>query len=94
MNNAVDYREYMSCDHKVYVEVSEIRQKDGKVIPMSFIWEDGMPYEIDKITDIRRAASLKAGGAGLRYTVRVQNKETFMFLEEDRGVEKWFMERK
>ena len=94
MGNSTDFREHMGSDYKVYVEVSEIRQKDGKVIPMSFVWEDGMPYEIDKIIDIRRAASLKAGGAGLRYTVRVQNRETFMFLEEDLGVGKWFMERR
>ena len=26
-------------------------------------------YEIQKVTDVRRAASLKAGGAGMRYTV-------------------------
>ena len=94
MSEIVDYKEYMETDNKVYVEVSEVRQVDGVVIPMSFVWEDGIAYSIDKILDIRRAASLKAGGAGLRYTVRVQNKETFMFLEEERGVQKWFMERK
>ena len=90
----VDYKPFMANDFKVYVEVNEDRLKDGKVIPLSFIWEDGSRYEIDRIIEIRPAASLKAGGAGLRYTVRVRHKETFMFLEEDDGVSKWFMERK
>ena len=94
MNDIVDYKDYMDSDCKVYVDVTEIRQKDGKLIPMSFVWEDGNRYDIDRIIEIRRAASLKAGGTGLRYTVRVRSHDTFMFLEEDRGVGKWFMERK
>ncbi|MDR0491060.1 MAG: hypothetical protein LBH28_07435 [Oscillospiraceae bacterium] len=84
----------MSCDIKVYVDVNEDRMKDGKVVPLSFVWEDGRRYEIDRILDVRPAASLKAGGAGMRYTVRVRNRETYMFLEEDSGAVKWFMERK
>ena len=93
-NNIVDYKPFMANDLKVYVDVNENRLKDGKVIPLSFIWEDGDRYEIDRILDIRPAASLKAGGAGLRYTIRVRHRETFMFLEEDGRVSKWFMERK
>ena len=94
MSKIVDYKDYMSNDHKVYVDVNEDRLKDGRLIPLSFVWEDGQRYEIDRVLDIRQAASLKAGGAGLRYTIRVRNKETFMFLEEDGGLHKWFMERK
>jgi hypothetical protein len=94
MSNVIDYKEYMSCDIKVYVDVNEDRMKDGKVVPLSFVWEDGRRYEIDRILDVRPAASLKAGGAGMRYTVRVRNRETYMFLEEDSGAVKWFMERK
>ena len=90
----VDYRPLMQCDFKVYVDVNEDRLKDGRIVPLSFVWEDGNRYEIDRVIDIRPAASLKAGGAGLRYTVRVRHRETFMFLEEDSGVSKWFMERK
>ena len=93
-NGIVDYKPFMTNDFKVYVDVNEDRLKDGKVIPLSFVWEDGSRYEIDRILEIRPAASLKAGGAGLRYTIRVRHRETFMFLEEDDGVSKWFMERK
>jgi len=65
---------------------------DGSIHPRSFVWEDGSRYKVDKIIDIRPAASLKAGGAGLRYTVRVLGKDVFIFLEEDHGVDRWFME--
>ena len=39
-------------------------------------------------TDIRYAASLKAGGAGIRYTCMILGKERFLFLEENR----WFVD--
>ena len=85
---------YLANDYKVYVEVNADFLSDGRILPRSFIWEDGRRFEIDKVIDVCRAASLKAGGVGLRYTVRVKNKETYIFLEEDHGVDRWFMERK
>ena len=85
--------DYLSNDFKLYVEVNEDRMPDGTVLPRSFVWEDGVRYEVDRILDVRPAVSLKAGGAGLRYKVRVAGKETFMFLEEAGGVAGWFMER-
>jgi hypothetical protein len=94
MENMADYTEYMSNDYKVYVDVNEDRLKDGSLIPHSFVWEDGKRYEIDRVIDVRPAASLKAGGAGMRYKVRIRNRETYMFLEEDQGIHKWFMEKK
>ena len=33
---------------------------------------------------------MKAGGAGIRYTVEIGAKQTYLYLEED----KWFVERK
>ena len=94
MSKIVDYTEYMSGDCKVYVEVYENRRIDGSLIPLSLVWENGTRYAIDQVVDIRPAASLKAGGVGIRYTVRVRNRETYMFLEEEKGVYRWFMERK
>jgi hypothetical protein len=90
----IDFKPYMSNDVKIYVDVMEKRTKDGRLIPISFVWEDGSEYDIDKVLDVRNAASLKAGGAGVRYTVKVRKKETFIYLEEDGGVLRWFMERK
>jgi len=75
---------------KVYVSINALFKSDGTIIPQSVIWEDGKIFEIDKILDVRRAASLKAGGTGIRYTVRIGRHETFLFLEEGR----WFAERR
>jgi hypothetical protein len=39
---------------------------------------------------VQRAASRKAGGAGIRYTCRIRGKEKYIWLEEDR----WFVDAK
>ena len=75
---------------KVYVGVEADFQPDGKILPRSVTWEDGRKYTIDRVTDIRRAASLRAGGVGIRYTVRIGRSTTWLFLEENR----WFVERR
>ena len=85
-----DVKKYLENDYKAYVFVNEDRLADGTVIPRRIIWEDGKSYDIDKVTDICRAVSLKAGGAGLRYTVKVGGTQTYLFFEED----KWFVVRK
>lgn len=73
---------------KVFVQVEALFDIDGRLIPKEIIWEDGRKFPIDKILDVRRAASLKAGGQGMRYTCRIKNKETYLFYEEPR----WFVE--
>ncbi len=73
---------------KTYVEVTARFDTEGRVIPLKILWEDGSSFFIDKVLDIRPAASLKAGGAGIRYTCRINLKERFLFLEESR----WFVE--
>ena len=90
----MELADYMVNENKVYVEVNVDHLPDGTILPRSLVWEDGRRYEVGKVLDVRPAASLKAGGAGLRYTVRVREKEVFMFLEDDHGVDRWFMERK
>lgn len=80
----------MKNSTKVYVGVTARFEPDGRLLPMSVTWEDGHEYEVDRILNVRRAASLKAGGAGIRYTVRIGRTETYLFLEED----KWFVERR
>ena len=94
MSSVIDYRPYMDSDLKVYVSVIEVRYKDGRLRPLSVIWENEKRYKIDKVLDIRKAASLKAGGAGIRYKIRVRDREAYLFLEEDINGVKWFMERK
>ena len=75
---------------KVYVEVTAKFDIDGNITPLSVTWEDGTIYEIDKVVDKRRAASLKAGGIGVRYTCRILGQESYLFYENP----KWFVEAK
>ena len=75
---------------RVYVNVIARHDEQGKVRPLEVEWEDGRRFEVDKLLDVRRAAALKAGGQGLRYTVRILGKETYLFEDEGR----WFVEAK
>ena len=75
---------------KVFVVVIARFDAEGNITPLTVIWEDGRVFEIDKVLDIRRAASLKAGGIGVRYTCRIRGRETFLWYEEPR----WYVEGK
>ena len=77
-------------DSKVYVDVEATFTKEGVLLPKRFRWEDGNIYEIDRVMDCRRAASLKAGGVGERYTCMVEGRQHYLFYEGDN---RWFMER-
>lgn len=84
---------------KVYVQVKANFRADGIMIPTSLIWEDGMHYEIDKVTDIRQAAAMKAGGQGDRFTIWVNGKPTYLFFERSTNkngnvIGRWFVERR
>lgn len=76
-------------EHKVYIRVEAVFHPDGRLLPVALWWENGRRYTIDRVIDICRAASLKAGGSGIRYTCMVHGRKTCLFYEEDR----WFMER-
>ena len=83
---------------KVYVKVASITMASGYIIPMTLYWEDGLPYYIEKVIDVKPAASLKAGGCGDRYTIRVEGKETYLFFERNasltgNNIGRWFVER-
>jgi hypothetical protein len=75
---------------KVYVDVMLKQDKYGNTIPLSITWENGTTYEVDRILDVRKAASTKVGGCGTRYTVRILGKVTYIFNDGER----WFVEAK
>ncbi len=75
---------------KKYIKVSAVFDCDGNLLPEYIYWDDGRKYRIDKISDVRYAASLKAGGAGIRYTCTILGKERYLFFEENR----WFVDIK
>lgn len=75
---------------KIFVEVTARFGTDGTITPLSILWEDGHIYTIDKIIDMRRAASLKAGGQGMRYTIAIGGHQAYLFYENPN----WFVEGK
>lgn len=84
---------------KVYVEVNASFGEDGQMYPKSLVWEDGTRYIIDKVTDIRQAAAMKAGGQGDRYTIIINGKQSYLFFERSTNIfgnviGRWFVERK
>ena len=73
---------------KVYVAVELTTDEAGIMHPQRIVWEDGRKFEITSISDVRRAASLKAGGSGIRYTCHVGHKDTYLYYEDP----KWFVD--
>lgn len=62
--------------------------------PLSIMWEDEeglQKFEIDRLIQVCERASLKVGGQGLRYTVQINGRQTYLW-EEDDG--RWFVEAK
>ena len=75
---------------KKYVEVVSDTSEDGIVTPLDIVWDTGVRYHIDRVLDRRQAHSLKTGGTGIRYTVRVGGTTTHLWYEGPR----WFVEAK
>lgn len=70
--------------NKVYVDVTAEFSAEDVLTLKSF------RYEIQKVKDVRRAASLKAGGVGMRYTCVVNGRDSYLYFEDNNM---WFMER-
>ncbi len=76
--------------YKQYVQVVVRMDVDGTCVPLSVVWDGQTTYHIDEVLDARHAASRMVNGGGMRYTVRICNKATYLFREGDR----WFVEAK
>lgn len=72
---------------KKFISVIAEHDVTGEIKPLNINW-DGRILSIDKIFDIRPAASLKNGGQGIRYKCRICNKDVFLF--NDNGI--WFID--
>lgn len=74
---------------KKYVKVIAEIDECGKKTPKTIIFDDKI-YEVDRVLDMKKCASMKVGGVGERYSVRIGNNTTFLYYEKD----KWFVECK
>ena len=82
----------MDCSkcRKAYVSVNLDVDEEGVIRPRLIRWNNGLIFQIDQILYKCRASSKKVGGGGIRYTVMIKGKESFLFHEGD----KWFVEAK
>ena len=80
----------MENKHKISVGVTAYHDPDGKIKPLCLHWPDGRKFEVDRLLDVRPAASLKVGGWGMRYICRVLNREVKLFYNE--VDKKWYAE--
>lgn len=76
---------------KVYVTVNADHKADGSCRPRTITFENGEKYEIDYVKHVCRAASTKVGGTGIRYTIMILGRQTYLY-DEQNG--KWFVEYK
>ena len=58
--NSTDYNN----PNKHYTDVKVLFDREGNITPLSMTYDD-REFEVDRITDVRPAASLKSGGAGI-----------------------------
>ncbi len=75
---------------KEYVAVNLDVDKNGTVSPRFIRWPNGQIFQIEKLKYKCRATSAKVSGGGIRYTVIIRGRETFLFSEGN----KWFVEAK
>lgn len=73
---------------KIYVGVTLAVDAEGAIRPLGIRWTDGSFYAVDRLTQRRLAASTKVGGCGVRYTVEIRGRKTYLFNEDGR----WFVE--
>lgn len=75
---------------RTYVQVIATFGEDGSITPHALTFHD-QQFIIDRVLDRRPAAATKAGGQGMRYTVRIGDKQTYIFQDEQ---QRWFVEEK
>ena len=66
---------------KAYVRVNLDVDEEGTIIPMLIRWKDGRVFQIEQLKYKCRASSNKVGGGGIRYTVMIRGKESFLLHE-------------
>ena len=81
---------------KTYINVTAVFECSGRIRPVSFEWLDGREYRIDSVTHVGRKTSSRVGSAGECYTVLINGRSRYLYLEEPHepgdGHARWFIE--
>ena len=75
---------------KAYVSVNLDVDQEGVFHPRFSRWVWCLIFQIDQVLYKCRASSKKVGGGGIRYTVLIRGRESYLFQEGS----KWFVEAK
>ena len=89
MTDKADHTGETLC-HKAYVSVNLDVDKEGVINPRYIRWDHGRVYPIERVLYKCRATSQRVGGGGIRYTVLIGGRESYLFQEGSR----WFVEAK
>jgi hypothetical protein len=73
--------------YKKYVDVLELRKKDGTLEPVEILWDDKHAYKIEKSEYLQFGTS-RAGGGGKHWRVWIHSQQRDLYLQKD----KWFIE--
>lgn len=73
---------------KRYVPVVVRFDEEGQLRPLVIEFDEEHKYSVDRVLDVCRTACQSVGGVGVRYRVRVQGHERYLWLEKNR----WFVE--
>ena len=75
---------------KTYVTVNVDVDEEGNIRPRFIRLKNGCIFGIDRLKYKCRAASTRVDGGGIRYTVEISGRSTFLFNEGGR----WFVEER
>lgn len=73
---------------KLHINVIAEFLPNGHIVPLSIVLYDGRCYPVDQVLDVKSAANMKVGGAGIRYICTIEGQQRSLWREGDR----WFVE--
>lgn len=83
-----DLKNYVEVKH-IYIDVKMLQTKTGEIIPLSFVWDDGREFKIDKVLQVRQGHSLKAFSPGWRYYCQTGKRKYYLHFDNER----WYIEK-
>lgn len=66
---------------KTFVQVEHQTNQLGDIIPLCLKFHF-QRYVINRVLEVRLAAAMNVGGTGVRFTVRIDQRKTFLFLDD------------
>ena len=94
-DNTANGKEIGDNDYAIRIPLKmfQLTEKDGKVWPIAFEWEeangDVIEVKIDRIVSVTPASELKSGTVGDRYDVEIEGRREYLYYTK-LAPRKWF----